>query len=123
MRSVILLAFALALPATALHAQAMPVSQFLAKADALQKKGPLALFSSDIKKLKGEVQASGQALRNEQLAMQKAGRKPPYCIPPKAELNSKEILDHFRSIPVAQRGMPVKMAFLGLVKRKYPCPA
>ena len=41
------IAFALlvaALPATALQAQTMPVSTFLAKADALKSKGPLAVF-------------------------------------------------------------------------------
>jgi hypothetical protein len=33
------------LPLSVAQAQNMPVSQFLAKADALKKKGPLALFS------------------------------------------------------------------------------
>jgi hypothetical protein len=36
----------------AAYAQTMPVSTFLAKADALQKKGALALLSGDIGKLK-----------------------------------------------------------------------
>ena len=112
-----------AAPVTALHAQAMPVAQFLAKADALQKKGAMALFSSDMGLLKREIQNSGKALRAEQNAAAKAGRKSPYCLPAKAQLNSKELLDHFRTIPVAQRNMPVKTAFAGLMRKKYPCPA
>ena len=39
----------------------MSVATFLAKADALKAKGPLALLSSDIKLLQGEGQAAGAA--------------------------------------------------------------
>ena len=38
-------------------AQQMPVSTFLSKADALESKGPMALFSGDLKLLKNEVSA------------------------------------------------------------------
>ncbi len=110
-----------AVPAVAAHAQAMPVSQFLAKAEALQKKGAMALFSSDIGLLKREIQNSGKQLRSEQLAAQKAGRKPAACMPAKASMNSSELLAHFRSIPPQQRGMPVKAALAGLMQKKYPC--
>ena len=107
-----------------LLAQSMPVSQFLAKADALQKKGPLALFSSDIKRLKDEVTNSGKQLRAEQIAARRAGQKPATCMPEdKASIGSDELLAHFRSIPPGQRNMPVKTAFAGLMRKKYPCPA
>jgi hypothetical protein len=110
-------------PTAALQAQNMPVSTFLAKADALKKKGPLALLSSDIGLLKSEVQNSGKALRAEQVAARKAGRKLSYCLPEKAAFNSNELLAHFQSIPPAQRSMRVRDAFAGLVRKKYPCPA
>lgn len=123
MRKSLIIALAAAVPLTPLFAQTMPVSEFLTKADALQKKGAMALFSGDIGKLKAEVQNSGKQLRAEQVAAQKAGRKPATCLPIKAEMNSSELLAHFRSIPPAQRNMTVKAAFAGLMRKKYPCPA
>lgn len=114
----------LAAPHTAAHAQAMPVSEFLAKADALQKKGAMALFSSDLGLLKKQIQSSGKALRAEQVAAEKAGRKPATCLPAKpAAISSDEVLTHFRAIPPAQRGMSVKAAFASLMRKKFPCPA
>ena len=113
----------IALPATALQAHSMPVSTFLAKANALKAKGAMALFSSDIGLLKKEIQNSAKALRAEQLADQKAGRKSTLCLPAKAAVNSNELLAHFNSIPAAQRNMSVKAGFAGLMRKKFPCPA
>lgn len=107
-----------------LQAQTMPVSQFLAKAEALKKKGPLALFSGDLKLLKAEVQKSAAALRAERLAAKAAGRKQAFC-PPEAgaSVNSDDVLTHFRSIPAAQRPrIQVRDAMRSLMARKYPCP-
>jgi hypothetical protein len=110
---------------TAAHAQTMTVADFLARAEALQKKGAMALFSGDIGKLKGEIVNSGKQLRAERLSAQKAGRKPAFCPPErgKGSVNSNELLAHFRAIPPAQRGMSVKAGFAGLMRKKYPCPA
>jgi hypothetical protein len=103
-------------------AQAMDIATFLRKADALEKKGMTAMFSSDFKLLKKEVEASSLALRAERLAAPKAGRRPAYCPPPKSGLNSDEILAHFRAIPAAARPRTqVKEGLLGLLVRKYPC--
>jgi hypothetical protein len=109
------------LPVTAAYAQTMPVSQFLAKAEALQKKGAMALFSSDIGLLKKELQNSGKQLKVERDAAKKAGRQPDTCPPEKASVNSNEVLAHFNSIPPQQRNMPVKAALAGLMRKKYPC--
>ena len=121
MRKILIVAFAAAVPLTPLLAQSMPVSQFLAKADALQKKGAMALFSGDVGKLKAEVMNSGKQLRAEQVAAQKAGQKTATCMPEqgKATIGSNELLAHFRSIPPAQRNMTVKAAFAGLMRKKY----
>lgn len=109
-------------PAGALHA--MPVSQFLAKADALEKKGAMAMFSSDLGLLKKEVTNAAAQLREERAAAQRAGRKPAYCPPAaKGSLDSKEILAHFRAIPPARRGIEVRDGLRSLFARKYPCPA
>jgi len=122
-RKILVTAFVLIAPMSALHAQSMPVSQFLGKAEALEKKGMRALFSSDIGVLKAEVMNSGKQLRAEQEAALKAGRKPATCLPKKAQMNSNELLAYLRAIPPAQRNMPIKAAFAGLMRKKYPCPA
>jgi len=112
----------LLLVAAPVSAQAMTVSEFLGKVEGLKKKGPMALFSKDIGFLKKEVVTAGKQLRAEQVAATKAGRKPPVCMPVKAEINSNELLGHFQAIPAAQRGISVKSAFAGLMNKKYPCP-
>lgn len=111
----------LVLPTAALHAQSMPVSEFLRRADALEKKGALALFSSDLKVLKAEVVNSGKQLRAEHDAALKKGTKPSVCLPEKAKVEREELLAHLRAIPPARRNITVKAAFADLIRRKYPC--
>jgi hypothetical protein len=48
MRKIVLGAALCLAPLTAAHAQTMTVATFLAKAEALKKKGAMAVFSSDI---------------------------------------------------------------------------
>ena len=114
---------ALALAAAPLSAlQAMNVAEFLQKADRLEKKGMAAMFSSDMRLLKGEIQTASRQLRAERLAAERAGRRGAYCPPAKAGLNSRELLAHFRSVPPAQRGVTqVKDALRSYQARKYPC--
>jgi hypothetical protein len=123
MRKIVLGAALCLAPLTAAHAQTMTVATFLAKAEALKKKGAMAVFSSDIGKLKAEVEGSGKQLRAERLAAQKSGGKPAFCPPPagKGSVNSNELLAHFNAIPPAQRGMSVKDGFAGLLRKKFPC--
>jgi hypothetical protein len=109
-------------PVTALHA--MTVAAFLDKVERLEKRGAMALFSSDIGLLKNEVKGAGAALKEERLAAQRAGRRPAYCPPENASLNSKELLDHLRAIPPVQRDrMEMRDAMRSLMARKHPCPS
>ena len=114
-----------AVPISAAAAQNMPLSQFLTKADALEKKGAMAVFSSDMGLLKREVRGSAGALRSERVAAQRAGGKPAYCPPEKQSgVSVREILGHFRSIPADRRTrMTTRDAFRSLLAKKYPCPA
>ena len=104
-------------------ADAMNVAIFLQKAEALEKKGMMALFSGDFKVLKKEVEGASAQLRTERLAAQQAGRKPAFCPPAKGgSLNPNELLAHMRSIPAGQRSQTeVKDGLRGLLARKYPC--
>lgn len=119
-RKLLLTAVLVMVPVTALHA--MNVATFLQKAEALQKRGVTALFSSDLRLLKSEVKGASETLRSERLAAQRAGRRAAYCPPERPSLTADEILAHFRAIPAAQRDrMEVRDGLRGLMARKYPC--
>lgn len=117
----IVAALLILLPTSA--AQAMDVATFLAKADALQKKGMAALFSSDIGLLKRETGAAVQALVEEARAAATAGRPHNFCPQPgKMSLNSNEILASMRAVPATARPRTdVKEPLRILLTRKYPC--
>jgi hypothetical protein len=103
-------------------AQAMTVQAFLVKANALEKKGVMALFSSDYKTLKGEMEAAGAQLAAERKAALQAGRKVSFCPPAKNNVSAKDVLTYFRAIPPAQQArMSTKDGLRGLLARKYPC--
>ena len=123
MRYPIIALLLISAPAVGLHAQTMPVATFLVKAEALRKKGPLALFSSDYGKLKAEVNNSAKALGAEQLAARKAGRRPSTCMPNKISIGTDELLDHLRGLPRSQQGASMKTALMSFVNTKYPCPS
>jgi hypothetical protein len=100
----------------------MNVAVVLQKAEALEKKGMAAMFSSDLGLLKREIRSASGSLKSEREAARRAGRPQVYCPPAKASLNSNELLASFRTIPVAQRPRTeVKDALRALLARKYPC--
>jgi hypothetical protein len=120
MKKLLLAVLLVVAPATAL--QAMNVAIFMQKAEALQKRGMTALFSSDYRLLKNEVVTASKALRAERLAAEKAGRRGAYCPPARSGLKSDEILAYFRTIPAAQQQRTeVRDALRSLLARKYPC--
>lgn len=99
----------------------MNVATFLTKADGLEKKGAMALFSSDIKLLKAEGQAAGKAYR-ARLDRERAAGKPSSCPPKGTKVSSDQLLGHLRSYPAAQRGaISMKTAFADMFIKAYPC--
>ncbi|GLR48123.1 hypothetical protein [Sphingomonas astaxanthinifaciens] len=122
-----ILAFlALASTASLAAAQSMPLPSFVQRGTALEKKGPLAVFSmGEIRALQDEMKAAAAALRAERLAAEKAGRKPPYC-PPKDQkslaMKPQQVLAELRAIPAAQaKGMTTTDGFRHILARRYPC--
>lgn len=106
-------------------ASAMPVTTFLAKAEALKKKGPLALFSSDLKALTREVKADAAQIRAERLAAEAAGRRGAFC-PPAAgvKLTDNDVLEAMQAVPPALRARTdTKDALRAYLARRHPCPA
>ena len=103
---------------------AMDVATFLAKADGLRAKGPLALFSSDLTVLKTEGMAAGKNLRNERLAQIAAGKRPDYCAPAGSRMGQDEFMNAMLAVPSADRPRTsVQAAMKAYFVRKFPCPA
>lgn len=104
---------------------AMPVQTFLAKAEALKKKGPLALFSSDMKLLRNEITADALELRKERLAATAAGRPTAFCPPSGGiKMTDRDILAAMEAVPPARRASTdTRAALRAYFARRFPCRA
>jgi hypothetical protein len=114
---------AVGLPAMA-SAQSMNAETFFQKANALQRKGMMALFSSDVKKLMKEAKAAGETARAQRLAALKAEQKPRYCPPAGSQrMGSDEFMQRLGALPRTDR-MRIDMteAMIRILTVKFPCP-
>jgi hypothetical protein len=110
----------LAAPALA-AAGDMNVATFLAKAEALEKKGAMALLSSDLKLLREEGSAAGAAYR-ARLERERAAGKPSSCPPKGSRVDSDTLLAHLRTYPAASRpAITMRTAMADLLIKTYPC--
>lgn len=101
----------------------MTISSFLAKADALQAKGPLAALSSDLAVLRNEVNGAAQAYR-VQLRNETVQGRPSSCPPPRAPFTSRDVLAQMQTYPSSLRPRTtVAMAVADLFRKSYPCRA
>jgi hypothetical protein len=126
MRLKILLALALATTAIAATAQTMNAESFYQRAQALKKKGAMAIFSrGEIKALTKEGQASGLKAREQRLAAIKAGGKPRYCPPEgKNSMTSDEFMTRLGALPAADRArIDMTEATIRILAIKFPCKA
>lgn len=119
------LAAALVLAGTAAPAlaQTMNAEAFHKRASALQRKGPLAIFSrGEIKTLMGEVQNSAKRAGEERRATLRAGGKPRYCPPETGNLGAEEFMKRLSTIPAAERArMNMTEATVRVLVSKWPC--
>jgi len=101
---------------------AMPVSTFLQKAERLEKKGPLALFSGDLKLLTNQIKADFAALRSERLGTKAAGKPTAWCPPEKVSLTDKDVMAAMRAVsPSARAQTDTRGALRAMLIRRYPC--
>ena len=109
--------------AFAAPASAMTVQTFLIKADALQKKGPLALFSGDMKLLKKQIAADALELRKERLAAAAAGKPTAFCPPAGGiKMTDKDVLTAMQAVPPPNRASTeTKVALRAYFARRFPC--
>ena len=120
----IMIALALAAtPLTAAVAQTMNAETFHQRAQALKKKGAMALFSrGEIKALTKEGQAAAKRAREQRLATLKAGGKPRSCPPEGSRMGSDEFMTRLASIPPAERArIDMTEATIRILASKYPC--
>ncbi len=107
-------------------AQTMNAQHFHKRATALQKKGPMALFSrGEITALMKEGKAAGERARAQRLAAVKAGAKPRYCPPEGPQsMDSREFMTRLGAIPEAERRrIDMTEAMIRILAAKYPCRA
>lgn len=113
---------AMLLPAAA-SAQSMNAQRFYTRANQLQKKGMMAIFSSDVKQMMNEGKSAADASRNQRLAAIKAGRKPRYC-PPEGpqKMSTEEFMKRLGAIPAAERSrIDMTEAMTRILIVKFPC--
>ena len=111
-----------ALPAAAM-AQTMSAETFHQRAQALKKKGAMAIFSrGEIKALTTEGQAAAKRAREQRLATLKAGGKPRSCPPEGSRMGSDEFMERLAAIPAAERvRIDMTEATIRILAVKYPC--
>ena len=117
-RGAVAIAVSMALAPVAAHA--MTVAEFLGKAETLQARGVMAMFSSDIGLLKSELKSASVAYRADVAA----ATSPRSCPPPlgTVKTSSDELLSAFRAVPVAERTkLSVRAAFASYMVKRFPC--
>mgnify|MGYP003297438424 CR=1 FL=1 len=114
----------LAVPVAA-SAQSMNAETFYQKAMGLKKKGPMALFSGDLRILMREGQGAGKATGLARKAALKAGTKPRYCPPEEVRgMDRSEYMERLARIsPAERRRIDITEATTRIMAGKYPCPA
>lgn len=102
----------------------MTVAEFLARAEALKAKGMMAMMSSDLPVIRGEMQAATSSYRADVDAARAKGRTDLGCPPPKgqAKISSDTIMADLAAIPkAAQAKMTVKAGLYAAMAKRYPC--
>lgn len=104
-------------------ASAMTVEAFIAKAESLKKRGPLALFSGDLKLLTNQIRSDGASIRQERLAAKAAGKPTAFCPPESGvKLTDKDVMQAMQAVPDAQRPRTTTKDALRLyMARRFPC--
>lgn len=103
---------------------AMTVAEFLMRANALKAKGMMAMMSSDLPVIRGEMQNATSAYRTDVDAARARGRTDLGCPPPKgqAKISSDLIMADLAALPKpAQARLSVKAALYDIMRTRYPC--
>lgn len=121
--AIVVMALLFAMPVSA---NAMTVGEFLNRAEALQKKGMMAMFSKkEINALMAEAKTASDAWTKDVKAAQVRGDKSLGCPPAKGgvRITSDEMLNGLRAhVPTAERATtPLRGGFYRVMKARFPC--
>lgn len=116
-----------AMPANA----SITVERWLARYDALLARDRLTPVAADDPEMQllflEEAVGAFKAVRKAYDADVASGRKPFACLPPPgdpaATVDSNQIVDLLRAVPVADRGETVDEAVFAFARVHWPCPA
>ena len=100
---------------------AMTVGEFLAKANGLKAKGPMAVFSGDLGILRREMTGVAQQLKAEGEQRRAAGLPPRACPPKGVKMGPTELMSAMNAIPPAERGISLKDGFVRAMATRFPC--
>ena len=101
--------------------EAMTVRDFLAVVDRLPQNAT-ALMRPDGRRLVNEVTGVVRALKAEQAADLRAGRRPAHCIPPRGTgISARALVERFRALPPARRNISVSEAIREWMAERHPC--
>ena len=105
-------------PADHIGAQA-----FLTRAEALRAKGPMALFSSDLKHLQAMVEDNGDIIHDDLVAARAARAMPQYCPPTGHEyIGARELIEGLRAMPRGEREqIDLQTAMRKILAQLHPC--
>ncbi|MEZ5710583.1 MAG: hypothetical protein R3E02_14480 [Blastomonas sp.] len=97
----------------------MTAGEFLTGMNKVEAQGMTAIFSSDAKKLKAETERVIKLYDGEVAK----GSRDYGCPPPKGKrkLTGDELKAHISGLSASQKAQPYRLAFYGLMKKKYPC--
>ena len=113
----VVLALGLAAPASA----RMTLAEFLPRANALQAKGMMAVFSSDLKPVMNEMKAVSAEMKAEAERRRAAGLPKRACPPEGTKIDSKQLLAMLNAVPPAERGISVKDGMVRVMAQRFPC--
>lgn len=94
----------------------MTAGEFLSKAKIVEDQGMMAIFSSEAKELRSENQ---RVMAQYDADIKGRGS----CPPPKGQrkLSGDELKDYMGKLGAAERSKSYRLAFYGLMRKKYPC--
>lgn len=114
-------AFILCCGAMPVCAQAMTVSDWVQRMEALKARGSAAKGSPELMALQTEVASAAVRYRAQIREAKAKARAPRACPPERVSLSSEDLMLEFRKLPPASYAGEVSVAFGEVMDKRYPC--
>lgn len=114
-------AFMLCCGAMPVCAQAMTVSDWVQRMEALKARGSAAKGSPELMALQTEVASAAVRYRAQIKEAKEKAQRPRACPPVRVSLSSEDLMLEFRKLPPASYAGEVSVAFGEVMDKRYPC--